>query len=146
MNCMYESFSMGTVAPPFGCENLNVLQHPTSEHPLSRILKDGWEDMNVSHWIKLIDQKKILEMDFQEFIDMLNTSNLPLQDIAQVKDSRKKAQRAKSSTLCHRNKRLREHEQMNEIIYLKSLRENLVNEKVELLTEINKLKLQIDNC
>ena len=102
--------------------------------------------MNVSHWIKLIDQKKILEIDFQELIDMLNTSDLPLHDIAQVKDSRKKAQRAKSSTLCHRNKRIREQEQMKEIIYLKSLKENLVIEKVELLTEINELKLQIDNC
>ena len=142
---MYESFSLGTVVPSFGCE-LNFSQHQTSEHPLSRILKDGWTDMNVSHWIKLIDQKKILEIDFQELIDMLNTSDLPLHDIAQVKDSRKKAQRAKSSTLCHRNKRIREQEQMKEIIYLKSQRENLVIEKVELLTEINKLKLQIDNC
>ena len=146
MNCMYESFCLSTAVPSLGCEELNIPQCQTGEHPLSRIFKDGWADMNASHWIKLIDQKKILEIDFQELIDMLNTSNLPLHDVTQVKDSRKKAQRAKSSTLCHRNKRIRELEQMNEIIYLKSLRENLMNEKVELLTEINKLKFQIDYC
>ena len=146
MDCSYESFSLGTVVPSLGCENLNVPQPQTDEHSLSRILKDGWVGMNVSHWIKLIDQKKILKIDFQEFIDMLNKSNLPSHDITLVKDSRKKAQRAKSSTLCHRNKRIREQEQMNEIIHLKSLRENLMNEKVELLTEITKLKHQIENC
>ena len=153
MNSEYESICLGTEIPAWVFETMMLPNatphnpsHGSGEHVLSRILKNNWTDLKVIHWLKLIDQKKILEIDFHEFMNILNQSNLSGPDIALIKDCRKKAQRAKSSLKCHTNKRTREIEQVQELQELMSIKGELMNEKLELLKDINTLKLKLESC
>ena len=153
MNSEYESICLGTEIPAWVFETMMLSNaapcnspNKSGEHVLSRILKNNWTDLTVIDWLKLIDQKKILEIDFQEFMNILNQSNLSSNEISQIKDCRKKAQRAKSSLKCHANKRIREQEQMQEIQKLITIRDELENEKVELLKDINTFKFKLDSC
>ena len=153
MNSGYESICLGTEIPDWVFETMMLPNtapynppRKASEHVLSRIFKNNWTDLKMIHWLKLIDQKKILEIDFQEFMNILSQSNLSSDEITQIKDCRKKAQRAKSSLKCHANKRHKELEQMQVIKELIIIKDQLANEKIELLRDIKAFKLKLGNC
>ena len=132
--CVESEFDTWVLQNFFSSEQSSDESENSSD--MSQILKENCLVLKKNDWNKVIDQKKILEINYQDLLDILKHNNLSRKEIQQVKDCRKKAQRAKSSLKCHANKRKLELQQEQDVKCLSQLKQQLQIEKMKLTEEI----------